>query len=242
MTDDDQEEYLTSNSLEYEDESESESEFEQDSEGDSATISDIDSDSSKSMSPCRPALKRNKSSQPMVSSKVIDEEEVEQAMFEAALEESRRTAVQERKIAQSSRGAGSSRAAVPPLPDFDDDSLLDLSDDDIPLKVKGRGKTKGKCKATADSDDSDAQSESLEVAGDFDAPELTAKERKALSQSNDPVKIHQRAMARKLGRKLTHAGPFRFPTQIYHNKFLRPRRHRLRCTSITPNCALSGET
>lgn len=242
MTDDDQEEYLTSNSLEYQDESESESEFEQDSEGDSASASDIDSDGAKSLTPFRPALKKNKSGQPMASSKVIDQDEIEQAMLEAALEESRRTAVQERKITQSSRGAGSSRAAVPPLPDFDDDCLLDLSDDDIPLKTKGRGKGKGKGKATAESDDSDTESDSLEVAGDFDAPELTAKERKALSQSNDPVKIHQRAMARKLGRKLTHASPFHSPTQTYSNNILRLKRHQLRCISITLNCALSGET
>ena len=242
MTDDDQEEYLTSNSLEYQDESESESEFEQDSEGDSASISDIDSDGSKSLPTFRPALKKNKSRQPTASGKVIDQDEVEQAMLEAALEETRRTAAQERKITQSSRGAGSSKAAVPPLPDFDDDSLLDLSDDDIPLKTKGRGKGKGKGKATIDSDDSDAESSSLEVAGDFDAPTLTAKERKALAESNDPVKIHQRAMARKLGRKLTHASPFRFPTQLYSDNSIRPRRHRLRCIFITPNCALSGET
>ena len=200
MTDDDQEEYLTSNSLEYLDESGSGSEFEQDSEEDSATISDIDSDGYAFL----PAPKKRKLGQSRASSRVTDQDEVEQAMFEAALEDSRRTAVQERKIGQSSRGAGSSRAAAPPLPDSDDESLSDLSDDDIPFKLKGRGKTKGKGKATVDSDDSDAESER---AGDFDAPELTVKERKALSQSNNPVKIHQRAMARKLGRKLTHVSP-----------------------------------
>lgn len=206
MTDDDQEEYLTSNSLEYQDESGSESEFEQDSEEDSATISDIDSDGYT----FRPALKKSKLSQSRASSRVTDQDEVEQAMFEAVLEESRRTAVQERKIGQSSRGAGSSRAAVPPLPDSDDESLSDLSDDDILFKVKGKGKTKGKGKAMVDSDDSDDSDAESEGAGDFDAPELTVKERKALAQSNNPVKIHQRAMARKLGRKLTHVSSSRF--------------------------------
>ena len=211
MTDEDQE-YLTSNSLEYQDESSSGSEFEQGSEEDSVTMSDIGSDGYT----FRPALKKSKLSQSGASSRVTDQDEVEHAMFEAAIEESRRTAVQERKIGQSSKGAGSSRAAVPPLPDSDDESLSDLSDDVIHFKVKGRGKTKGKGKATVDSDDSDADSER---AGDFDAPELTAKERKELSQSNNPVKIHQRAMARKLGRKLTHVSPSGFPTQIYSNNF-----------------------
>jgi len=214
MTDDDQEEYLTSNSLEYQDESDSGSEFKQDSDEDSAIISDIDSDVTSHLRP--PArLKKSKSRQSMVSSEASDQEELERAIFEAALKESRQTAVQERKLGQSSRGAGSSRAAAPPPPDFDDGDLSDLSDEDIPLKMKGRGKAKGKVKATAVWDDSDTESESWEMAGEFDAPKLTAKEKKALADSNDPVKIHQRAMARKLGRKLTHASPCRIPTRIY---------------------------
>jgi hypothetical protein len=214
MADDDQEEYLTSNSLDYQDGSDSGSEFKQDSDEDSAIISDIDSEvTSHSRPPAR--LKKSKSRNRMVSSDASDQEELEHAIFEAVLKESRQTAVQERKIGQSSRGAGSSRAPAPPLPDFDDSDLSDLSDEDIPLKVKGRGKTKGKGKVIADLDDSNAESESWEVAGEFDAPELTAKEKKALAESTDPVKIHQRAMARKLGRKLTHASLFRIPTQIY---------------------------
>jgi hypothetical protein len=133
--------------------------------------------------------------------------------------ESRRTAVQDRKIGQSSGGAGSSRSAAPPLPDFDDDSLSELSDDDIPLKMKGKGKTRGKGKRQQFGMISDAESESWEVPGEFDAPELTKKEKKDLAQGDDPVKIHQRAMARKLGRKLTHASSFRFPTWIYLTLF-----------------------
>jgi len=236
MTDDNQEEYLTSNSLGYEEESDSGSEFEQASDEGSVTMYDVDSDEDKSLPPFRPALKKSKSRQSMASSEAVDQEELEQAMFEAAIKQSRQTAVQDRKLGQSSRYAGSSRAAAPPLPDFDDGNLSELSDGEIPLskgktrgkgKGKGkemtdfddgnlselsdgkiplsRGKTRGKGKEMTDWDDSDAESESLELAGEFDAPELTKKERKALAESNDPVKIHQRAMARKLGRKLTHA-------------------------------------
>lgn len=215
ITDDDQEEYLTSNSLEYNEGSDSGSEYEQGSEEDSAARSDVGSDGDESPSPFRSALKKSKSRPSMASSTAIDQGELEQVMFEAALKESRRTAVQERKVGQSSRGAGSSSAVL--LPDFDGDTLSDLTDDHIPLKMKGKGKGKGG--ATVDWDDSDAEGESWEVAGEFDAPELTAKEKKELAQITDPVKIHQRAMARKLGRKLTHASPFRSPTRIYLTVF-----------------------
>jgi hypothetical protein len=206
--DDDQEGYLTSNSLEYQGESDSGSEFEQGSDGDSATISDVGSGDGESLPPSRPALKKSKSKQSMASSEAVGPEEFEQALFQAVIEESIRTAAQERKLGQSSAGAGSSRAAAP-LPNFDDGSTSELSEEDIPLKPKSKGKARGKGKATADWDDSDVESES-EVAGEFDAPELTAKEKKALDKSNDPVKIHQRAMVRKLGRKLTHVGPIGF--------------------------------
>lgn len=210
MTDDDQEAYLTSNSLEYQEDSDSGSEFEQESEEDSAIIPDADSDDDKSLPPFRPALKKTKSKQSMASSEAVNREEFEQAMFEAAIEESRRTAVHDCKLGQSSKGAGSSMAAVPPLPDFDDSDLSELSDDAIPLKMKGKKKTRGKGKAASDWDDSDAESESLEVAGEFDAPALSKKEKEELAHGYDPVKIHQRAMARKLRRKLTHASPLRF--------------------------------
>lgn len=213
-TDDGQEEYLTSNSLEYQDESDSGSEFEQDSDEDHETISNTDSEVTSHIRPST-RLKKYKSRELMVSSGASDQDELEQVMFEAAVKESRQNALQELKIDQSSRGAGSSRAAAPSPPDFDDDDLSDLSDEDIPLKAKGKGKTKGKVKATAIWDDSDVESESWEVAGEFDAPELTTKEKKALAQDEDPVKVHQRAMARKLGRKLTHASPFHIPPRIH---------------------------
>ena len=215
MTDDDQEGYLTSNSLEYQEESDSGSEFEQDSGEDSEAIADVNSDD-ESIPPFRPALKKSKSKQSMASNSAVDPEDFEQAIFEAAIEESLRTAVQDRKLGQSSKGAGSSRAAVPPLPDFDDSDLSESSDDAIPLKLKGktkpRGKGKGKAKAAwADSDiETESESESLKVAGEFDSPKLSKKEKEDLAQGYDPVKIHQRAMARKLRRKLTHVNPLRF--------------------------------
>ena len=216
MTDDDQEGYLTSNSLEYQDDSDSGSEFEQDSGEDSEAIQDVDSGDDESLPRSRPALKKSKSKQSMSSSEAVDQEDFEQAIFEAAIEESLRTAVQDRKLGQSSKGAGSSKAAVPPVPDFDDSDLSELSDDGIPLKMKGktkpRGKGKGKARAAwVDSDiETESEGESLKVAGEFDSPKLSKKEKEDLAHGYDPVKIHQRAMARKLRRKLTHASPLRF--------------------------------
>jgi hypothetical protein len=212
----DEEEYLTSNSLEYEEDSDSGSEFEQGSDEDSARISDIGSEDGESPPPSRPALKKTKSKQSKVSS---DEEELEQAMFEAAMKESRRTALQEHKLGQSSTAAGSSKAAAPSLPDFDNDDMSEQSEDDIPLRLIRKGKTRGKGKATADWDDWDAESESWKVPGEFDAPELSTNEKKALANGTHPVKIHQRAMARKLGRKLTYASLFGFSQSGQSNIF-----------------------
>lgn len=240
MTDGDQEEYLTSNSIEYQDESDSGSEFEQASDEGSATISDVDSDDDKSLPPARLALIKGKSKQSMASSEPADQEELEQAMLEAAIEESRQTAVQEGKLGQSSRGAGSS-AAAPPLPDFDSDDLSELSDDEAPLKMEGKGKARGKGETTENWDDRATESQNWEEYDEIDAFELTERERVVLIRSANPVKVYQRTMAMKLGRKLTHASPFGFSRLDLSDISFRLRGRRLRSVCITLNCALSGE-
>ena len=106
MNDNDQEGYLTSNSLKYQEGSDSESESEQDSGEDTETIPDVDSGDEKSIPPFRPALKKSKSKQFMARSSAVDREDFEQAIFGAAIEEFLRTAVQDRKPGQSSKVPG----------------------------------------------------------------------------------------------------------------------------------------
>ena len=52
------------------------------------------------------ALRKSKSKQSLASSEAVDREDFEQAIFEAAIEESLRTAVQDRKPGQSSKVPG----------------------------------------------------------------------------------------------------------------------------------------
>ena len=69
------------------------------------------------------------------------------------------------------------------------------------MKGKTKPRGKGKTKVTAAWVDSDTESESLKVASESDSPKLSKKEKEDLAHGYDPVKIHQRAVARKLKTK-----------------------------------------
>ena len=130
-----------------------------------------------------------------------------------------------------------------PVPDVDDSDPSESSDDGIPLKMKGKTKPrgKGKTKVTVAWVDSDTESESLKVASEFDSPKLSKKEKEDLAHGYDPVKIHQRAMARKLETKAhscKSTSPYRLGASLTS---FQAEKISVALVFITPNCALFGE-